>query len=140
MSALLLAVASVLLAGVGEELAFRGVLLRLLLPRGVGPAVLLSSVLFGLMHVANLAVGADWPTTLLQVTFTALAGAGYAAVRLRTGSLWPCIGLHALFDLTFRVGNLEAGSPFQQLVFLLHGIGWAVYACAVLRGAAPREC
>jgi membrane protease YdiL (CAAX protease family) len=129
----LLALASVALAGFSEELAFRGVFLTLLQPRGLWPAVILSSALFGLMHLTNLALGSAWYTVLLQVTFAGMSGLGYAAMRLRTGSLWVPIVLHALYDLTFRLGTVEPGSPFQYLIFMLHGVGWAIYAVIVLR-------
>lgn len=137
-SMLVFALASVALAGVTEELAFRGVLLSRLLHRGVWPAVAISSALFGLMHLANLALGSPWYSVLLQVTFAAMAGTGYAAMRLRTGSLWPPMILHALFDLTFRVTALESGTLFFSAVQMLHGIGWLLYAIVVLR-ATERE-
>jgi membrane protease YdiL (CAAX protease family) len=133
---LILAFASVVLAGVVEETAFRGILLTRLLPRGLWTAVLLSSALFGLLHVANLFLGSPWQTVLLQVTFAAMAGTGYAAMRLRTGSLWPPIVLHALFDLTFRVTALEAGTPFHSAIQMLHGVGWLIYAAIALRRTA----
>jgi membrane protease YdiL (CAAX protease family) len=128
-----IALASVALAGIGEEIAFRGILLRLLRVRGLWPAVIVSSALFGLLHVANLFVGSPWYTVLLQVTFSAMAGVGYAAMRLRTGSLLVPILLHAVYDLTFRLGNIEPGSTFQYVVFMLHGVGWLAYGIIVLR-------
>lgn len=127
------------LAGVVEETAFRGILLTRLLPRGLWTAVLLSSALFGLLHVANLFLGSPWQTVLLQVTFAAMAGTGYAAMRLRTGSLWPPIVLHALFDLTFRVTAIEAGRPFHSAIQMLHGVGWLIYAVIALRRTAFLE-
>jgi membrane protease YdiL (CAAX protease family) len=136
---LLLALASVALAGVVEELAFRGVLLGRLLPRGVWPAVAISSTLFGLMHLSNLALGSPWYSVLLQVTFAGMAGTGYAAMRLRTGSLWPPIVLHAAFDLTFRVAVLEPGTMFANAVQMLHGVGWLIYALSVFRRSRRSE-
>lgn len=135
--ALLLALASVALAGVVEEVAFRGILLTRLRPRGLWPAVAISSALFGLLHVANLVLGSPWYTVLLQVTFAAMAGAGYAAMRLRTGSLWPPIVLHAMFDLTFRVTAIEPGTPFHSGVQMLHGVGWLICAVVVLPTSCP---
>lgn len=138
-STLILAFASVVLAGLVEETAFRGILLTRLLPRGLWTAVLLTSALFGLLHVVNLLLGSPWQTVLLQVTFAAMAGTGYAAMRLRTGSLWPPIILHALFDLTFRVTELEAGTPFHSAIQMLHGVGWLIYAAIALRRVALVE-
>ena len=138
-STLTLAFTSVVLAGVVEETTFRGILLTRLLPRGPWTAVLLSSALFGLLHVANLVLGSPWQTVLLQVTFAAMAGTGYAAMRMRTGSLWPPVVLHALFDLTFRVTALEAGTPLHSAIQMLHGVGWLIYALIALRRAALGE-
>lgn len=42
-----------------EEVVFRGLILRFLVPRGVWLAALVSSLLFGLWHVVNLGWGAD---------------------------------------------------------------------------------
>lgn len=133
LATILLALASVVLAGVVEELAFRGVLLSRLISRGIWPAVAISSALFGLMHLTNLALGSPWYSVLLQVMFAGMAGTGYAAMRLRTGSLWPPMILHAAFDLTFRVAVLEPGTMFANLVQMLHGVGWLIYALVVLR-------
>lgn len=136
---LILAFVSVALAGVIEELAFRGVLLSILLPKGLWRAVIVTSALFGLMHLSNLALGSPWYSVLLQVTFATMAGTGYAAMRIRTGSLWPPIILHAAFDLTFRVAAVEVGSMFANSIHMLHGVGWLVYALVVLRRGRARR-
>lgn len=129
-----LAVVLVCLVAFGEETAFRGVLLTMLRrSRGVGASVVISSALFGLTHLVNLALGAALPGVLLQVLFAGLGGAGFAALRLRTGSLWPPIVLHACYDLTFRVVELRPGTALANTVYLLHGVGWATFAVMVLR-------
>lgn len=127
------AVALVVLVAFGEEAAFRGVLLKALEPRGVMYAVLVSSALFGLMHLGNLALGAPWQGVLLQVLFSGMGGVGFAAIRIRTNSLWPVIVLHASYDLAFRVGNMEPGTMMSNAYFMLHGVGWLVFAFIVLR-------
>jgi membrane protease YdiL (CAAX protease family) len=94
-----LAVLLVALVAVGEEIAFRGVLLHLLAPRGVAAAVALSSLLFGLTHTVNLLLGAPPAGVALQVFFAGTGAVGLAALRICTGSLWPGIALHAAYDL-----------------------------------------
>lgn len=134
------AVAVVLLVGFGEELAFRGVLMRLLLKRGVGYTVAVSSILFGLMHLVNFAFGMPWPAVALQVLFAGMTGVGFAAMTLRTGSLWPTIVLHAAYNLAFRVGAFEPFSLVSNMYYLLNGMGWVLFAIVVLRPSAfPRE-
>jgi hypothetical protein len=132
------AVLSVALAGLVEEVAFRGVLLDSLRSRGLWPAVAISSALFGLMHVSNVFLGSPWYSVLLQITFAAMAGTGYAAMRLRTGSIWPPIVLHAIFDLTFRVAAVEPGSLFVHSIHMLHGVGWLLFALITLRPSTTR--
>ena len=130
-----LAVVLVVLVAIGEETAFRGVLLPLLLPRGTAYAVTVTSALFGATHLVNLALGAPLHGVILQMLFSGMGAAGFAALRLRTGSLWPPIALHAAYDLTFRVVVVEPGTAFANAVYTLHGIGWLLFAVAVL---APR--
>lgn len=86
------------LVGFAEEVFFRGLLLRALAPSGLWRAAILSSVVFGAMHMLNLLSGADMAATLLQTVYSAAFGFGFAAVTLRTGVLWPVIMIHALID------------------------------------------
>ena len=94
----------VLCVGVLEELAFRGVLLPLLLrrfgatARGMWKSVLLSSVIFGFVHLVNLIEGAGVAATLMQVGYSILTGALCAVLLLRTGNLGYCMVFHAVFN------------------------------------------
>lgn len=91
-----------------EETLFRGYILesflRLSKFSNVLPAVFWSSLLFGLSHLMNLA-RQDLPTTLYQVGFTFGLGALYAAIYLRTGSLWWPIVLHFANDFIVLAGT-----------------------------------
>ncbi|MCZ6539880.1 MAG: CPBP family intramembrane metalloprotease [Chloroflexi bacterium] len=73
---------------VAEEIFFRGFVLNGLLKRfGVGRALLLSSLLFGLFHIDP---GAIVPTFALGIVL------GW--VYLKTGSIWPAMFVHALHN------------------------------------------
>lgn len=74
-----------LLPGVVEELIFRGWLLGALRPFGERRALLLSALIFGLLH-----------GNLTQVPFALLLGLVFGFITLRTGRLWPCMVIHAL--------------------------------------------
>lgn len=130
-----LSVALVAIVAINEEVVFRGILLHSLRRRGLWDAVLTSSALFGLMHLANLVLGTTPSGTLVQIVFAAMAGVGYAAMRLVTGSLWPGIALHAAFDFSFRLTALESGTMFGDLIFMLHGPGWLIWGVLTLRRA-----
>lgn len=90
-SELLRHVAVWLLVAGFEELLFRGILLRgLEVAIGSIPAVVASSLLFGVAHVDGGAVDA-WGA----IAIAAGGGALFGAAAVTTRSLWPAIGLHA---------------------------------------------
>ena len=98
-----------------EELVFRGLLLPALLCRfrhargGRLSAVLLSSAVFGLSHLANLFFGADPVATLLQVSYSFLVGCVAAVIYLLSARMLLPILFHALYNfgglLVFRLGE-----------------------------------
>ena len=94
-----LALMAVSLGPLTEELLFRGVLLSALLQRwGSGAAILLSSLLFALMHLPGL----DWQ--LFAVPDLLLLALVLAWLRLRSGSIWPSVLAHGTYNLMAVVG------------------------------------
>ena len=94
-----------LAVGITEELVFRGLITRMLFAKysrssvGVWISVLLSSLLFGLMHLSNAAGGViDLGSILVQVVGAAALGICLSAIYLRTGSLWTVALLHGYMD------------------------------------------
>lgn len=86
-------VAIVIVAPLAEELFFRGfVFSGLIRPFGVAGALVASGLLFAMFHVQ------DGSSALLVPPF-ALIGAGFAWIYYKTGSLWPSIATHFLFNL-----------------------------------------
>ncbi len=78
-------------AGFAEEAAFRGYAIALLSPLfGLTGAVAVSSVVFGLLHAYQGALG---------MGRTAAVGLVFGVGLLASGSLWPCIVAHAAYDL-----------------------------------------
>ncbi len=78
-----------LLAPLAEEVFFRGLLFPVLRSRwGTAVGVVVTGALFSLVHAGGS------PAEALIVLF--VLGAGLCLLYLRTGSLLPCIGLHAL--------------------------------------------
>lgn len=111
-----------LFVGLSEETMFRGVMLSGLRTRlGLRPAVAISTVVFGVVHVLNVFLTGDLVLAVAQ-SFAAMAsGVLLAAIRIRTGSLWPAIGYHTVWNFaTF-------------LAFLAHASGME----AATEGAAP---
>lgn len=90
---------------VNEEVWFRGIILAVLRKGGVRVAIIGSSVLFGVLHLANLAGGTDPAAAVLQIVFAALFGVVAAELTIVTGSLWPAIVWHAAWDFANFVGD-----------------------------------
>lgn len=93
LQALTIGLSACLLAPLAEELLFRGLLLRALVPLIGAPRALLgTSVLFALVHLA--------PASLPAYT---LLGAAFGGVYLWTGNLWASVVLHALWNTVTMV-------------------------------------
>lgn len=95
-----------LLVGFSEELMLRGIVLQGFRHTvSIWPAILLTSLAFGAMHSLNVFVTGNLAAALLQSCAAFLSGIIFIALRLRTGSLWPPIIVHALWDFaTFTLG------------------------------------
>jgi uncharacterized protein len=90
------ALALSILAAVGEELAFRGVLFRILDESfGTTTGLAVSAALFGLLHGLN-----PGATALSTVAIALEAGVLLAAAYLLTRNLWFPIGLHLGWNFT----------------------------------------
>lgn len=97
------------MVGYTEETMFRGILFFGSTNRFKEFwGAILSSVIFGLFHFLNMLGGAGFGATTGQVVHAFSDGFMYAALRLITGSLWPVMILHALWD--FAVIGMQAGA------------------------------
>lgn len=105
--------------GFSEETASRGILLygleRL---RSRRFALILSSVLFGITHLAGLAFG--WPLgqSLHRVVTATILGLILGVVRLRGGSIWFPIAIHGLWNFTLLGGLTIPKSELGPLAAL----------------------
>ena len=92
--------------GFAEEALCRGVMLDAFMPRGPMQAAVISSLIFGSMHLINLFYGTNLSTALLTVIYAALIGFGFAAPYIRSGgAIWPLIIVHALYDFLGKMGH-----------------------------------
>lgn len=74
-----------IIPAITEEIAFRGVVLNFLRPYGDGFAVLISAILFGLVH-----------GNFVQIPFAFIVGLVCAVLVVKTNSIIPSILLHLL--------------------------------------------
>ena len=117
-----------LISCVYEEGFFRGLALVVLRRLGLWPAVLISSALFGLTHLSNQVLRGVSFLIVLQAFGSAVQGIGYAALRLRTNTIWPLILIHALHDVTLQMGHLPIAMVEAPIDTIL-----AIYGIVLLR-------
>jgi membrane protease YdiL (CAAX protease family) len=140
-----------LAVGFSEELMFRGLLLGALLARGMAPlpAVLASSALFGAVHALNGAVTGAWLESCVQAVAATMSGVLFAAIRVRTGSLWPAIVLHALWDCAVFLAAAGREAPdtaehpgaamlMLPVLFVLPNLLWGLHLMRQVGRATPR--
>lgn len=112
-----------LFAGFYEEFSARGYP-QFTLTTGIGfwPSAVLTSLVFGSLHLRNL--GEDWIGALSAGSFGFL----FCLILRRTGSLWMAIGFHMAWDWaeTFFYGVPDSGfvAPGHMLNPTFHGSKW----------------
>jgi membrane protease YdiL (CAAX protease family) len=132
-----------IIVAVAEETFFRGLILQSLVPAGILTAVLLSALLFGIPHLLN-AVGGIWDPLFTLADTVAAFGIGitFAALVIRTGTIWPPIILHALinFAALISLGSLTVPvqTPTQLAITTAAGLVMAVYGLYLMRAVAGK--
>ena len=103
------------LVGFSEETMFRGILFQAFRKQApVWLAIALSTVLFGSVHILNGFMTGDFRAATLQAVAAAMSGLMYMAFVIRSGSLWPSIVAHALWDFSLFLGARPETAPAQE--------------------------
>ena len=100
----------VVAVGLNEEIFFRGIVLKALERYGTRRAVGFSALMFGVLHLANVASGKAAGYLVLQVLFSMLFGVVTAELVAVTRSLWPGVVFHAAYDGASYLGG-DASTP-----------------------------
>lgn len=124
-----------ILAGISEELACRGVLFQGLRSRvSLWPAILVSTALFAAGHLVNGFVFGSFLLAGVQAIAAFMTGIAFMAIRIRTGSLYPGMVLHGVWDFTLlavtskaldealKTGGLADGMTAGMLLLPLLGV------------------
>jgi membrane protease YdiL (CAAX protease family) len=119
----------------GEELLFRGVIFALLLSLPVWRGIVLNGLLFGAMHLIHGFMDTDWKTACWKMLVTSVCGMMFTAVRYRTGSLWLCVILHMVLNLSMMYSNVQSAAESTMFmveraanVIELALVAWVVLA------------
>lgn len=95
--------------GIGfmEEIIYRGFLFKALCKYDVGLAIILSSDIFGAIHLIHLFWGQDIIVTLMQVCYASAVGILFCFIFYESKSIWPCIVTHGLINSCGAFVNKE---------------------------------
>lgn len=120
-----------LLVAFVEESIYRGLVFKILLPKGALTAVITSSILFSITHLLNALSGTDMTQILLQLAYALLIGLVLALLMLKNNNILPLIFFHFIHNLIQFVGN-DNTSEYMGidllilLVLAVHGIWLAL--------------
>ena len=111
-----------IIQGSTEEIVTRGWLMQVITSRhGLGWGVALSSLLFGLLHAANIEPSPELLTGVLNVVLFGVFIGLYAA---REGSLWGVCGWHAAWNWLLGLGfGLEVSGNVIETTPLVMDLG-----------------
>lgn len=107
--------------GIWEEVAFRGVILTLLLKKySEKKAIIIDGVLFGCAHLFNIIRGQDILSTIIQMFYATCIGFSFAYMYIKTESLIPCIIAHYLIDAINPLFlNVTFGDMLLALIYMV---------------------
>lgn len=117
---------SMLLIGFIEEVIFRGLLLKAVEKnKGLKKAIIISAITFGIGHILNF-VSQTNLETFMQVIYAIAFGFMFVFVFIKSKSLWPCIILHSIVDLTSKYGaqniNIYVITIVVSVICILYSI------------------
>ena len=119
------------IAGIVEELIFRGLLFVAMCRSNVKSAIIVSSVTFGIGHIVNLLNGAPVFDTVCQIVYAVAIGFCFTVVFKTGKSLIPCIIAHFVVNASSAFGAAPADMQMFGViatVFLtVVSAGYAIY-------------
>lgn len=102
--------------GVSEELACRGWLLNEFIERfgdtrkNVIFSILMSSFVFGIIHIFNFFGGQPLVSTLAQIIGAMLMGIALGAIYYRTKNIWTVVFIHGFWDFAVLFAQINDGT------------------------------
>ena len=124
--------------GLFEELAFRGVIFLMLAEKrhstrkGLFWSLILTSAVFGAVHLINVLMGAGIGGVIMQIGYSFLIGAMCSVVLLKTRNIWLCVLLHAVYDFSGTLVPTLGGGTWWDTPTVIFTVILAVATTAYL--------
>lgn len=107
------------LAGVGEELIFRKILLGFMLKKNEDKYItyiIICAALFGVVHLSNLFYGAPVVDVICQVISASMAGIMFGFVYYNSRSFILCALIHTLYDIAALMSTIGGQETSMQVI------------------------
>lgn len=123
-------------SALGEEIGWRGYMLTRLIDAGIPRPVLVSGLIWGLWHLPLILGGVYLlgaiPALSAAIFMVTVISIGYISARLRleSGSIWPCVLLHAVWNVLIQ--SFFDAHTRGALAWLWTGEGGIVVALVTL--------
>ncbi|MBW5445792.1 CPBP family intramembrane metalloprotease [Cohnella sp. CFH 77786] len=111
-----------LLVGFVEESLFRGIMLRVLLHKGTGSAVFVSSFFFGVTHALQALGGQSLEDTILQIVYAFLLGLLLSLLVVKHRTIVPGILFHGFHNFLNFTGNAPSTHLYDYAVLLIMAV------------------
>ena len=105
--------------GFAEEILFRSFLMKAIINKSATAAIIISSIVFGIIHIFNLFYGANTIMTLAQVIYATALGLMFSMFFYKTNNILPCVICHSIINMTNTF--LPSDLSNEQLY-----IGWII--------------
>jgi len=134
---LLIVFVNTLFVGISEELMMRGILLHGLDSKySIVTSIILTSILFGIVHALNGLITGNFVGALIQAGLATLAGLWFGALRVRLTTIIPVMIIHALWDFAV-FGSTQTGPDANPIFSILQFVFipiLVIYGIWLLRG------
>lgn len=146
-----------LLVGIFEEVLYRGLILNSMITRfgynkaGIVKSIILSSLIFGLGHLANLVMFPNLVIrTASQIIYASLNGILFASIYVRCKNIWAVAILHAVYDWLVKVSEIYHPvtipsapvdiSALSGIINVIFAIPFALVGFFLLRKVFAGDC
>ncbi len=127
---ILLISVSMLGVGFSEEILFRSFLIKAIMNKNLKVAILLPSIMFGIIHITNLFGGAGIVMTILQIIYAIAFALMCSMFFYKTNNIIPCMICHSITNITntFLPNNLSIEYQcIGCIAFIIPAIFYAGY-------------
>lgn len=133
--------------GMAEEFFFRGFIQGEIVDaygksrKQVIISVVVSGVIFGLVHLTNALSGQDIITTLMQVLQASSLGILLGSIYFITKNIWSVVFLHSFYDFAIMLGEVNSykdcinSTDISMVMLIFTIVGTLVYSIIYLVGA-----